>query len=281
MRTLLLSVLGASMFSLLYYVALTQQTPNVIELPQRIPFEFSEKDFGKPELRHEKKELAQPPDNPSMPYDAPAHTCYHLEATRPLPALDKGPRYFHPAYSFVCIVPTTDPTEDDFSKSYPTVAKAVAQIKALLKNRPKEFRQFDDVFDFPYNNAGWAFKTKVSYLDHKLVKGVFFVTQYTQELTPNPANNEELTANFQGITQDGKYYLAARFSISHPKLPRGIDFTDDRVRELALKARTPEEINARTAAYLKLEERKVSQLDDREFQPSLPSIKRLLSSINP
>jgi hypothetical protein len=216
-----------------------------------------------------------------MPFDAPAHRCYHLERKAELPALNKGPRYFFPAYSFICLVPAIDSTGNDFAKAYPSFSKAVEQIKTLIKAKPADFRQFDDLFDFPYNNAGWSFKTKIEYLTFEYLSGVFFVTQYSQDMTPNPANNEELTANFQGITNDGKYYVAARFSITHPSLPRGIDFTDDRLQEEALNASTSDEINTRVRRYLKLEAEKVTKLPDASFSPSLPKIKKLLGSISP
>ena len=288
MRTIvILTLYGLIIFSC-SYVALTQRRSSdtatarqEVVATRRIPFKFRAEDFGEATVMEEKKEVAEPDNQPSMPFDAPEHKCYGLEEKRPLPALEKGARYFFPAYSVVCIVPTSDETEKDFATAYPNFGNAVEQTKTLLKTRPKEFRQFDDIFDFPYNNAGWAFKTKVSYLDCDKLSGVFFVTQYTQDMTPTPANNEELTANFQGITHDGKYYVAARFSVTHPSLPRGIDFTDGRQVEYALKAKTSEEVGVRVQQYLQVEESKVSRLKDNSFRPSLPTIKKLLASIDP
>jgi hypothetical protein len=62
--------------------------------------------------------------------------------------------------------------------------------------------------------------------------GMLFLTQYSNEMQPNPVNDEELTLDFQGLTRDGRYYLAARLAITHPSLPRGIDFTDNIERDL-------------------------------------------------
>ena len=89
--------------------------------------------------------------------------------------------------------------------------------------------------------------------------------QYTQEMRPNPINNEELTYNFQGLTRDGRYYVAARFAVTHPSLPKGIDFANvERDKKLL---------------YLRRDERKLSRLPESSFRPSLKSLKALLSSV--
>lgn len=259
--------------------ALAQEKPVSSELPTHTPFKYPKADFGNVKVEDYKKQKVEDPNEPTMPFDAPAHRCYHLEVKRPLPALEKGPRYFYPASSFLCLVPTSDPSEAHFSAAYPNYSKAVELIKKLLKERPMEFRQFDDLFDFPYNNAGWSVKAKVSYLDFADVSGVFFLTQYSNELTPNPLNNEELTANFQGITKDGRYYVAARFSITHPDLPRGIDFVDSKLQYDCLESKYPE-INTCVSRYLKAEQTRLEALPESSFVPSLGTIRSLLSSVS-
>jgi len=102
-------------------------------------------------------------------------------------------------------------------------------------------------------------------------------------VAPNPANNEELTANFQGISNDGRYYIGARFSITHNSLPQGIDFTDDRVQNEImnkLRSASEEEINRLVGAYVKREEEKVRKLSDDSFVPPLSSIKKLIASLS-
>jgi hypothetical protein len=258
-----------------------QRLPSKSSTYTKTPFEFRAKDFGKVRIREEKKVNAH--DQAVIdkwPIDAPAHKCYDLEAKRPLPALEKGARYFFPAYSFVCIIPTSDPSEGDFAKAYPNFNKAVDQIRDLLKTKPKTFRQFDDMFDFPYNNAGWSVKAKIEYLDFSKVSGVFFLAQYSQDMTPTPLNNEELTAVFQSLTKDGKFYVAARFSATHPSLRRGIDFVDNKPQDNCLQFKYPA-INDCVRAYLKVESDRLEKFSDKDFQPSLASIKSLLSSISP
>ncbi|MBK9162825.1 MAG: hypothetical protein IPM21_02730 [Acidobacteria bacterium] len=169
----------------------------------------------------------------------------------------------------------------DFASAFPNFSEADEKLQALLRTRPNNFHQFEDLFDFPYNNAGWSFVAKEDYLDFENVPGVFFLTQYSNEVAPNPANNEELTANFQGRTSDGKYYVAARFAIAHPNLPKGIDFTDEWPRSDALTSGNADVLRERVRSYLEKEEQKVEELNDDGFVPSIQALKRILASVSP
>jgi hypothetical protein len=271
-----------AIFALLFIPGLgsAQRGSSIPKTKPTIPFTFSARDFGELKIEDIAAEKAPESDEPQMPFDAPAHRCYNLVRKAPLPAFDKGARYFFPAYNFICLVPTSDPSVENFAKAYPNFNKAVKQIQNLTKTKTADFKQFDDLFDFPYNNAGWSITAKREYLDFPTLTGVFFLVQYSQDITPNPLNNEELTANFQGITKDHLYYVAARFSITHPRLPKGIDFVDDSIQEKCLGIRYPG-INDCVGSYLRIEADKLGKFSDREFQPSIGKIKSLLSSINP
>jgi hypothetical protein len=56
-------------------------------------------------------------------------------------------------------------------------------------------------------------------------------------------------------------------AITHPSLPRGIDFTDHIERDIKLR-------------YMKEGEKRLNRLDDDSFQPSLTELKKLLGSIS-
>lgn len=233
---------------------------------QKVPFVYDSKDFGKVEVRYEQKIAAR--DKlviDGFPIDAPSHYCFDLEDTRPLPALEKGGRYFYPTYSFVCLIPLTDLWEIDFSKAYPNLNESALKLRKLLEERPRVFGKEIDIPDLPYNNSGRSILSKAQYLDFKAGSGILFLTQYSQDIFPNPINNEELTFNFQGLTKDGKYYIAARFAITHPSLPKGIDFTEYTQDESHL--------------YLRNDEKKLERLSEESFRPSMKSLKTLISSI--
>ncbi len=232
---------------------------------EEIPFVYDKKDFGKIEIKSEPKAVAEDGVQ-GFPVEAPAHSCFYLEDKRPLPAFEKGARYFHPTYSFICVIPLTDASVKDFGKSYPHLNEAAVKLRALLKKRPSKFHYYNDMNDLPFNNAGQSIQSKVQYIDFKTGTGVLFLTQYTQEQFPNPINNEELTYNFQGVTNDGKFYIAARLAATHPSLPKGIDFTERIERDEKYR-------------YLKEGEKKLDVLAEDSFQPSLKNLKALISSL--
>ena len=199
--------------------------------PEEIPFTYDAKIFSTVRIEEEPKRVVTPD---SFPDEAPAHSCFHLEDKRPLPAFEKGPRYFQPAYSMVCILPLTDKSVADFAKSYPSLNDAGVKLRKLLSRRPARFSFNKDLVDMPFNNASGTIKSRIQYLNFKNGKGVLFLTQYSQELEANPINNEELVCDFQGLSNDGKYYVAARLALTHPALPKGIDFTNHIKRDKQL-----------------------------------------------
>ena len=231
---------------------------------EEIPFTYDATVFTTVRIAEIPKQVADPNN---MPDEAPAYSCFYLEDKRPLPAFDKGPRYFQPAYSMVCILPLTDTSVTNYAKSYPNLNAAAVKLRKLLARHPVSFKVGKDLDDMPFNNAGGTIQARNQYLSFKNGKGVLFLTQYSQEMQPNPINNEELTCNFQGITDDGKYYVAARFALTHPSLPKGIDFTSHIKRD-------------DKGLYLKTQERKLNGFADDSFGPSLSVLKSLITSIS-
>jgi hypothetical protein len=87
-------------------------------------------------------------------------------------------------------------------------------------------RQTEQVLPFlPLINAAQVLHTQVKYLDFKNGQGVRFLTQYDQG--PLPVNNHELIYTYQGLTSDGKYYLAAVLPVNRPGLPADENVTGD------------------------------------------------------
>jgi hypothetical protein len=226
-------------------IATMAQRGNVREAkPNEVPFAYNPSDYGKVEIESVPKSVFQPGD---MPTEAPAHSCYHLE---------------------VCIIPLTDTSVKDYAKAYPYIHEAAVKLRKLLAKRPAKFSANKDINDVPFNNASAAIQSKVQYLPFKTGTGILFLTQYSQDIAPSPVNNEELTCNFQGLTADGNFYVAARLAITHPSLPKGIDFTN-----------VPERERDKKQTYLKKDERLLNSFTDESFRPSLTSLKAMIASI--
>lgn len=283
MRMLKITVLAAAIFILscavptnqkaqvqvseLKPTAQAQVSPELREVKNAgVSLVYSNNDFGEMEIEKVQKQTAQEAGDGVPVGIAPEHFCFDLKDKRPLPALEQGARYFYPAHSFVCAYPLKDSSVKNFGAAYPDLNSAALNLQKLLRKRPRTFKNRKDVPDIPYNNASPSILSRFQYLDFRSGSGILFLTQYSQEMQPNPVNNEELTLNFQGITKDGRYYIAARLAVTHPSLPRGIDFTGEIERDKQYR-------------YLRKAEKELEGLPDDSFQPTLKSLKSLLASV--
>ena len=228
-----------------------------------ISFIYNPDDFAQIEIRKKRKLSAEGLGDVVDEGFSPEHFCFNMKDSRPLPALEQGPRYFFPARSFICAIPLEDSSVKDFGEAYPSLSIAAVGLQKILRERPNKLKHRRDVPDIPSNNASPSIVSRFQYLDFRSGSGILFLTQYSNEMEPNPVNNEELTLDFQGLTKDGRYYLAARLAITHPSLP---NFTDHIERD-------------RQWSYLSKAEKALEGLSEESFQPSLKSLKALLSSI--
>jgi hypothetical protein len=233
-----------------------------------VSFAYSLDDFDEHTVKTEPKQTLQDVGDGVPEGIAPEHSCFYLKSKVPLPALEKGGRYFFPAGSFICVIPLTDSSVKDFRAAYPDLYAAAQELRKILNARPRTLTpKRTTIIDMPWIEASRSIFSRYQYLNFKSGSGVLFLTQYGQDADPNPVNNEELTCNFQGLTRDGKYYIAARLAISHPSLPRGIDFTDKIKRD-------------KRHLYLRRAETRLNGLPENSFSPMLVSLKALLSSIS-
>ena len=246
-----------------------EQTPDLKEVKTGgVSFIYNTKDFAEVKIEKVQKATALDSGEGIDEGISPEHVCFHLKDKRPLPALEQGPRYFIPTYSFICAIPLKDSSVKDFGKAYPNLDAFAADLQKILRERPSNLEHRGDIPDFPPNNASPSIISRFQYLDFRSGSGMLFLTQYSNEMQPNPVNNEELTLDFQGLTKDGMYYVAARVAITHPSLPKGIDFTDDIERDMP------------NYNYLRKEEKELEGFSEESFRPSLKSLKALLSSIH-
>lgn len=91
------------------------------------------------------------------------------------------------------------------------LAKAeIEELQSLLETRPPAPE--NEIPLLPLINAAQVFHAQVKYLDFQNGSGVRFVTQYSQDM--GPITNQNVFYTFQGLTQDGAYYVAAYFPIT-------------------------------------------------------------------
>lgn len=154
--------------------------------------------------------------------------------------------------------------------------KRAAELKAALSRRPKSFKR--EIPFMPYVEGSQDFQTRVRYLNFRNGRGIAFVTHYAVE--PTLITNRALTYIFEGITDDGRYYVSATFPVSAPVLPddfseaeavkRGLDATF-RLSDAAAKKKH--------TRYVKQTARELETLSPDEYRPDLARLDKLLSSL--
>lgn len=162
------------------------------------------------------------------------------------------------------IIPLQDPSVPNFVKAYPQVHAAAAALRNL---KPKPDPKRLNTADLYCIDGEHALIAKLESLDAPTLSGFAFLTQYTQEQLANPANSEELMYVFLGLTKDRRHYIAAHIPVTHPALPPNIG-------AIAATLRDP------ARAYVRRNEKELSNFADSTFRPPLDHLKTLIYSIN-
>jgi hypothetical protein len=151
----------------------------------------------------------------------------------------------------------------DLGKVNEGAGTIVAALQALLKS-PKEIPNMPFL---PLFNASQVMHVHVQYLDFKNGKGVRFLTQFDQ--APLPINNYELIYTYQGLTSDGKYYVAAVLPVNHPSLP-----ADGKVT-----GKEPSEFASAFPTYLANVVKTLNPQAANTFTPDLTQLDAMMSSL--
>ncbi len=88
-----------------------------------------------------------------------------------------------------------------------------AALNALLQ-APQETETLPFM---PQVNAMQVLNAHVQFMDFGSGRGLRYLVQFSQAIVP--INNYELIYTYQGLTSDGKYYVAAMLPVTHPSLP--------------------------------------------------------------
>ena len=111
---------------------------------------------------------------------------------------------------------------DAYIQANPDVKPRIDGLKQLLKDKPQDKENGSMPF-LPFWNAGQVFHAQVKYLDGKGTQGVRYLTQYAQDVSP--ISNDRMFYTYQGLTDDGKYYITAILPVSSPLTPEFGDLT--------------------------------------------------------
>jgi Leucine Rich Repeat (LRR) protein len=150
-----------------------------------------------------------------------------------------------------------------FSKMSEMAKGEIEGLQALLEARPAVPDQ--EIPLLPLINAAQVFHSQVKYLDIQNGRGVRFITQYSQDVSP--ITNQRIFYTFQGLTADGAYYVAAYFPVTASGLSDE-PTTDDW-----------EAFNAGYEAYLVETVNDLNGLQAHEFKPDLDSLDQVIQSL--
>ncbi len=98
----------------------------------------------------------------------------------------------------------------------PDVSDSVESLQQLLNDR--QTTDLPDSLPFlPTWNAGQVMYAKAKFLDFKSGSGIRYVTQYAQGVVP--VSSGAIFYTFQGLSQDGNWWVSAVLPLSNPILP--------------------------------------------------------------
>ena len=142
-----------------------------------------------------------------------------------------------------------------------TVNEGAGTIVASLQTLLQSPQEVPDMPFLPLFNAAQVMHTHLQYLDFKSGQGLRYLTEFDQGIVP--INNYELIYTYQGLTSDGKYYVAAVLPVNHPSLPadgtvtgnEAVEFTSDYPTYLAnvVNSLNPEAANTFTPDLTQLD----------------------------
>ena len=178
---------------------------------------------------------------------------------------DQFSETFDPRERQLLILPLQDYQALFRAEEAASFATAIQDFRFLLAARPARLEQ--DPLLLPSSGLSQAMRAQVRYLDFAGGRGVRFVTHLTQEIKPLTAAS--LVYTFQGLTDDGWYYIAAYIPVTTTALPA------------TLKDVTKAERDEFKRDYLAYVGGIAKMLDDQpqSFTPSLAALDAMIMSL--
>jgi hypothetical protein len=105
-----------------------------------------------------------------------------------------------------------------YGEQYPVAFESLHRLNNILGGLPLGSEHMPAI---PFFNAQQAFASNIQIISFQNGRGVRFLTEYAQY--PLSANNTDLFYHFQGVTNDGAYYIIAILPITVPILAETSD----------------------------------------------------------
>ena len=132
--------------------------------------------------------------------NAPAHVKFELDSYA-LPGVFHDPQIlFYPA--------------QEYAAMNEGAAANIAKLQAIINGSAAA--NADNLPHISIFNAGQVFAAQIQTVKFANGSGVRYITEYAQYVAT--VNNNDMFYCFQGLTNDGKYYILAILPVSHPLL---------------------------------------------------------------
>jgi hypothetical protein len=198
-----------------------------------------------------------------------------------LPSLSGGPPHLRFSFEGEILAPWVNPSSERQLLIYPVAAYRQMSGSAGIHDIDQQIKRLQDLLAERPEQPGLPLPmlpplgdeapdptTQLKYLDFESGSGIRFITRYTQGA--RPCNNEEIFYTFQGLTKDGRYYIALFYPISTWALP---DNTD------TIASEEIEKITADYSAYQQQLQEKLDRLGPADFTPTLSSLDAMVASL--
>jgi hypothetical protein len=148
------------------------------------------------------------------------------------------------------------------------VTTQIETLNQLLTSRPEAVEQAIPVFP-PLGETEQDLRAQVKYLDFAGGSGVRFITHFAQEASP--ITNDTIFYTFQGLTADGRFYIAFYQPVSTSTLPN--TFED------SVAAADYEAFAASFDSYLAETVQSLNALPATDYTPDLSQLDTLIESL--
>lgn len=111
---------------------------------------------------------------------------------------------------------------EEFKSVNPQVGESLGDLAAILDAHPEDPQ---DIGVYHFFNAAQFIYSQEGYVRFQNGRGIRFVSQYGQ--AAYPIGYPHMFYAFQGVTEDGAYYISVIMPLNHPSLPEAESVTVD------------------------------------------------------
>lgn len=110
------------------------------------------------------------------------------------------------------------------TEEYQAVTDYAGQTINLLEDGLTDLSAFDTSHELPFlpfYNASQIFHSNLKLIDFQGGSGLRYLTMFAQDAVP--IINDGLLYTYQGLTDDGSYYISVVMPVNHPELPADLE----------------------------------------------------------